>query len=181
METIGSLLADLHEIEVARAQLVELRPLMARVQFIFDQCSHAHSEGPAAEVIPPSMIHQGYSRARDLANGTIHVVPVHGDLHPGNVIDGGQRGLVAVDPRACAGDGAVDAVDWVLWKATDIQEMERRVSVLSRETNMDGERLMEWARAFAPCMAVAKVHRGQDGGEEFEALMELSSEALAGR
>ena len=181
MESIGSLMTDLHAIEVDRAQLVELRPLMARVQYVFDQCSHARAEGPAAEVVPASMLHQGYSRGRDLAHGTVNVVPVHGDLHPGNVIDGGERGLVALDPRACAGDGAVDAVDWVLWKATTVGEMERRVSALSRATNVDGERLMEWARAFAPCLAVAKVNRGHGGTAEFEALMELSEAALAAR
>ena len=181
METIGSLVTDLHTVEAGREELVELRPLMARVQYVFDQCSHAHAEGPAAEVLPPSMLHQGYSRARDLAHGTVNVVPVHGDLHPGHVIDGGKRGLVALDPRACAGDGAFDAVDWVLWKATTVEEMERRASVLARETNVDGDRLMEWARSFAPCLAVAKINRGHGGTEEFEALMELSETALAVR
>ncbi|OUC96640.1 hypothetical protein CA984_14275 [Streptosporangium minutum] len=39
---------------------------------------------------------------------------VHGDLHPGNVLDGGPRGLVVIDPRPCVGDPAFDAVDWVL-------------------------------------------------------------------
>ena len=181
MEDVGSLIADLHAIEVARAQSDELRPLMARVQYVFEQYSRARAEGPAAEVIPASMINQGHSRARELVNGTTRVVPVHGDHHPGNVIDGGERGLVAVNPRACVGDGAIDAVDWVLWKATTIEEMERRASVLSRKMNVDGDRLMEWARAFAPCAAVAKINKGHGGTAEFDALMELSELALAAR
>lgn len=174
MSTIGTLIAELHAVDVPRADLMELRPLVARVQFVFDLWSHERAEGPAAEAVPPSVMHQGFARARDLAHGKEDLVPVHGDLHPGNVIDGGERGLVAVDPRACLGDGAVDAVDWAMWKATTVHEVERRVAELSTVMGVDGDRMMEWVRAFAPCMAVAKVNRGQGGSTEFDVLMRLS-------
>ncbi|RKS10611.1 streptomycin 6-kinase [Nocardiopsis sp. Huas11] len=174
METVGSLIAQLHAVEVPRAELMELRPLTSRVQFIFDQWSRERAEGPAAEIVPASVMHQGLCRARDLAHGEVDVVPVHGDLHPGNVIDGGPRGLVALDPRACLGDGAVDAVDWTVWQASSLREVERRVDVLSRVMDVDGDRLMEWSRAFAPCMVVAKINRGQIGTEEFDVLMDMA-------
>ena len=51
--------------------------------------------------------------------------------------------------------------------------MERRVSVLSRTMAVDGDRMLEWARAFAPCMAVAKANRGQVGSPEFDLLLNL--------
>ncbi|WP_150237848.1 aminoglycoside phosphotransferase family protein [Nocardiopsis quinghaiensis] len=178
METIGSLIAELHGVEVPRGELLELRPLTSRVQFIFDLWNRERAEGPAADVVSVAAMHQGFCRARDLANGTVDVVPVHGDLHPGNVLDGGERGLVAVDPRACLGDGAVDAVDWALWKATSLTEVVYRVDALSHVLGVDGDRLMEWVRAFAPCLAVAKANRGQVGTDEFDTLMELS-EGLA--
>jgi streptomycin 6-kinase len=42
-------------------------------------------------------------------------VLLHGDLHLGNVLDGGpSRGLVAIDPKACLGDPCFDAVDYVV-------------------------------------------------------------------
>ncbi|MEU8890482.1 aminoglycoside phosphotransferase family protein [Streptomyces sp. NPDC048442] len=42
-------------------------------------------------------------------------VLLHGDLHLGNVLDGGaERGLMAVGPKACVGDPCFDAVDYVL-------------------------------------------------------------------
>ncbi|NYH53742.1 MULTISPECIES: aminoglycoside phosphotransferase family protein [Nocardiopsis] len=178
METIGSLIAQLHGVEVPRSELLELRPLTSRVQFVFDLWNRERAEGPAADVVSASAMHQGFCRARDLANGTVDVVPVHGDLHPGNVLDGGERGLVAVDPRACLGDGAVDAVDWALWKATSLTEVVYRVDKLSRILEVDGDRLMAWVRAFAPCLAVAKANRGHVGTDEFDMLMELS-EGLA--
>ncbi|WP_116243870.1 aminoglycoside phosphotransferase family protein [Nocardiopsis sp. FIRDI 009] len=175
MVTIGTLIAQLHGVEVSRSQLLELRPLMARVQFIFDLWNRERNEGPAAKVISTTALHQGYCRARALAIGETDVVPLHGDLHPGNVLDGGPRGLVALDPRACVGDGAADAVDWAVWKATSVAEVERRVEVLSRTMGVDGDRMMEWVRAFAPCLAVAKVNRAQSHTDEFETLMDLMS------
>lgn len=174
MEAIGTFIAQLHGVHVPRADLLELRPLVARVQFVFDIWSRERAEGPAAEVVPPSAMHQGFARARDLSHGRENLAPVHGDLHPGNVIDGGDRGLVAVDPHACLGDSAVDAVEWAMWKATTVDEVERRVAELSGVMRVDGDRLMEWVRAFAPCMAVAKVNRGQGGSAEFDVLMRLS-------
>ncbi|MDE3721530.1 aminoglycoside phosphotransferase family protein [Nocardiopsis sp. N85] len=174
METVGSLIAALHSVEAPSARIRELPPLTSRVQFVFDQWERERNEGPAADVVPASVMHRGFARARDLANGRENVVPVHGDLHPGNVIDGGPRGLVAVDPRGCLGDGAVDAVDWAVWKVTDLDEVERRVTVLAAVMGVDADRVMAWVRAFAPCQAVAKVNRGHAGTDEFDVLMELA-------
>ncbi|GAB3720778.1 aminoglycoside phosphotransferase family protein [Nocardiopsis oceani] len=173
METIGGLIAQLHAVEVSPAARRELRPLTARVQFLFDMWSRERDEGPAADTVPPALMHRGAAKARDLANGTVDIVPLHGNLHPGNVIDGGARGLVALDPRACVGDSAADAVDWALWKAEDFAEVERRVGVLSNVMGVDGDRMMEWVRAFGPCFAVAKANRGQTQSVEFDLLMGL--------
>ena len=70
-------------------------------------------------------------------------VLLHGDLHPGNVLDGGpSRGPVAIDPRPCTGDPAFDAIDWV--------DGERAVGALAREAGVDPVRLAGWRDAFAP-------------------------------
>ena len=173
METIGGLIAQLHAVEVGPAERMELRPLSARVQFVFDMWGRERVEGAAADLVPAAVMHRGAAKARDLAHGQDDVVPLHGDLHPGNVIDGGARGLVVLDPRACLGDGAVDAVDWAVWKAADTAEVEHRVGVLSNVMAVDGERMMEWVRAFAPCFAVAKANRGQTDSVEFDLMMGL--------
>lgn len=173
METIGGLIAQLHAVQVSPAERMELRPLTARVQFVFEMWGRERDEGAAAATVPAAMMHRGAAKARDLAHGNDDIVPLHGDLHPGNVIDGGARGLVVLDPRACLGDGAADAVDWAVWKAADIAEVERRVGVLSSVMAVDGERMMEWVRAFAPCFAVAKANRGQTDSVEFDLMMGL--------
>jgi streptomycin 6-kinase len=73
---------------------------------------------------------------------------LHGDLHLGNVLDG-TRGLVAIDPRACAGDPDFDAVDFVLWNAPGRREAEARIPALAS----DAERLLRWCAAFVPLIA----------------------------
>lgn len=174
MSTVGTLIRELHAVDGDPEQLAELRPLMARVQFIFDLWGRERTEGAAADVVSPAVMHQGFCRARELAHDDVDIVPLHGDLHPGNVIDGGPRGLVALDPRACAGDGAVDAVDWIMWRITDAGQAERRAQELSKAMGVDADRMLNWARGFAPCLAVAMVNRGHDGTAEFDAVMNLA-------
>lgn len=56
-----------------------------------------------------------YSAVRRLLDTQASIVLLHGDLHLGNVLDGGpSRGLVAIDPKACLGDPCFDAVDYVV-------------------------------------------------------------------
>lgn len=78
-------------------------PLRERVAFVFDLWTPRRPALAATR-----------DRALALADDPAapHVL-LHGDLHPGNVIDAGPpRGLVAIDPRPCAGDPAFDAVDF---------------------------------------------------------------------
>ncbi|GAB3441286.1 aminoglycoside phosphotransferase family protein [Streptomonospora sediminis] len=176
MADIAALIADLHGVDVPCNELGELHPLDSRMNFLFDMWERERQNGPAADVIATSVLHRGHSRARDLSYGEEGVVPLHGDLHPGNILYGGsERGLVAVDPRACVGDGAFDAVDWALWQAESLEEVDRRVAVLSAGIGVPGDRLLAWCRASAPLLAVAQANRGRDSTAHFALLMELAT------
>lgn len=176
MADISALITDLHSVDVARNDLGELHPLNSRMNFIFDMWERERQSAPAAEIIPPSAVHRGHARARDLADADDGAVPLHGDLHPGNVLLGGtDRGLVAVDPRACVGDRAADAVDWALWRADSLEEVERRVAVLSAGIGAPHERLMAWCRACAPLFAIAAANRKRADTAHFAMLMELAA------
>jgi streptomycin 6-kinase len=101
-------------------------------------------------------------------------VLLHGDLHPGNVLDGGAgRGLVAIDPRPCVGDPAVDAVDWVFHGARGPDEWEPRSRELASALGCDPERLWRWCRAFAALLAAGRTARGA-GAEEVAALLDIA-------
>ncbi|GAA4892723.1 aminoglycoside phosphotransferase family protein [Streptomonospora salina] len=178
MADIAALIADLQSADVPCNDLGELHPLNSRINFIFDMWERERRTGPAAEVIPPSAVHRGHAHARDLSYGDNDdsAVPLHGDLHPGNVLLGGpERGLVAVDPRACVGDSAADAVEWAVWRAESLEEVERRAAVLSAGIGVPHERLMAWCRAFAPLFAVAAANRKRVHTAHFAMLVELGA------
>lgn len=88
---------------------------------------------------------------------------LHGDLHPGNVLDGGRaRGLVAIDPRPCLGDPNFDGIDWVHAGLDDIGQVAGRARMLAgRVPQFDRERLVEWGRATAAMPAVAHLLAGR--------------------
>ncbi|TDQ47986.1 aminoglycoside phosphotransferase family protein [Actinorugispora endophytica] len=175
MERISGLINELHEVQVTESALWELHPLDSRVNFIFDLWERARADGPAADFVPAPLMHHGHSLARGLACGDENVVPLHGDLHPGNVLDGGaERGLVAIDPRGCLGDAAVDAVDWAVWKAASLDEVNDRIAVLAPGIGVPSQRLLRWCVAFGPVFATALANRGRANSAEFKVVMELA-------
>jgi streptomycin 6-kinase len=50
-------------------------------------------------------------RARRLIASEQDIVPLHGDLHHDNVLDGGERGWLAIDPKALIGERAYDVAN----------------------------------------------------------------------
>lgn len=90
-------------------------------------------------------------------------VLLHGDLHLGNVLDGGaERGPMAIDPKACVGDPCFDAVDYVVAGA-GLEGIETRCEHVAAACGFDGDRLHAWSQVIAPFAAIA--HLGS-GGEE---------------
>jgi streptomycin 6-kinase len=101
-------------------------------------------------------------------------VLLHGDLHPGNVLDGGPaRGLVAIDP--------VPAWERPLltpWTRCSGRWMTRapgepRSRELALALGVDHERLWAWCAAFAAMLAAGEVGRGA-GAERVSALLALA-------
>ncbi|WP_367128197.1 aminoglycoside phosphotransferase family protein [Saccharothrix sp. HUAS TT1] len=108
-------------------------PLAERVDFVFGLLRRRH----------PGDHDAAHARAAAPARDRVPAMMLHGDLHFGNVLDGGARGLVAIDPRPCVGDPAVDAVD-LAYASADLREGVRRWSSV-----VDGDRLAAWCEVFA--------------------------------
>ena len=87
---------------------------------------------------------------------------LHGDLHYSNMLDGGARGLVAIDPKGTLGERAFDAVDFVL---DGSEPVERRLARVVAATGLDADRLAGWCRVAAPTIAVSLARRGLDPGD----------------
>jgi streptomycin 6-kinase len=150
--------------------------LAERIEFIFEYWieRHARRDEAVTRAVPIERLRRGHELARALAADDCVPVLLHGDLHPGNVLDGGAaRGLVAIDPRPCVGDAAADAVDWVFWAVDDPSGWEPRSRDLALALGIDHERLWAWCEAFAAMLAASEAARGA-GAEQVAALLALA-------
>ncbi|HKS44956.1 MAG TPA: phosphotransferase [Amycolatopsis sp.] len=99
---VGELLVELASVPAP----VGVFPTLAeRVNLIFDLARRSRH-------IPRDRLASSRKAALALAADGPRML-LHGDLHPGNVLDG-AAGIVAIDPRPCVGDPAFDAVDWAI-------------------------------------------------------------------
>lgn len=59
--------------------------------------------------------HRGLGRcaavARELLDDPRDIAPLHGDIHHENVLDGGARGWLAIDPKGLFGEGCYDVAN----------------------------------------------------------------------
>lgn len=83
-------------------------------------------------------------------------VALHGDLHHANVLDFGQRGWLAIDPKGLLGDRALEYC--VLFGNPDLADprrpvaeaaFERRFVQVAHEAALDPSRLRDWIIAWA--------------------------------
>lgn len=87
--------------------------------------------------------------AEELLAAPLDRVLLHGDLNFGNVMVSEDRGLVAKNPTACAGERCFDAADYAL-EGWDRAEIVRRRDELARAADLDLDRLDAWCRVLAP-------------------------------
>jgi streptomycin 6-kinase len=126
-----------------------------RVAYLFDSSAKLYARRPKlADLVPTDLYERGRRLAMRLASDASPTVLLHGDLTPSNILDGGERGLVAIDPAPCLGDAAFDAVDLILWQADDLETIEARVELVASPIGSDPERLLAWCRAFAGMTAL---------------------------
>ena len=162
IEQIAGLIRDLHG-SGAPVTGPGVGPLADRVDVIFGLWAGRRARSEAmSRAVPAGRLERGHELARSLA-ATPAAPPVllHGDLHPGNVLDGGPaRGLVAIDPRPSVGEPAADVVDWVFWRADGVSAWETRNQELATALGLDPARLWTWCTAFAAMFAASCAARG---------------------
>ena len=107
---------------------------------------------PAA-CIQGGLLAQADAMARDLLAMPREVVPLHGDIHHGNVLDAGARGWVAIDPKGLLGERTFDFVN-ILRNPDAVTALAagrfgRQVDLLADIAALDRRRLLQWTLAFA--------------------------------
>jgi streptomycin 6-kinase len=106
--------------------------------------------------------------ARGLLAGERDVVPLHGDLHHGNVLDGGKRGWLAIDPKALLGERTFEVANllknsWVHAGVGHDPARMRRLAVLyANQLKLDMERVLAFAFAHAGLAASFQMDDGDD-------------------
>lgn len=100
-----------------------------------------------------------------LAHPTADVV-LHGDLHHGNVLDFGEHGWLAIDPKPLHGDPAFDALNILCNPGADVAleagRLERTVAVIAAETGLPEHTVLRWAVAWTGLSAAWSERGGDD-------------------
>lgn len=141
---------------------------------------HAPRSAPLPELVPlarwfdalepTARTHGGLladadATARALLAEPRDVVVLHGDIHHGNVLDGGERGWLAIDPKGLSGERTFDFVnilrnpDGVVALAPG--RLEHQAEVLAAAASVDRRRLLDWTLAFAGLSAAWHIIDGE--------------------
>jgi streptomycin 6-kinase len=92
--------------------------------------------------------------------------PLHGDLHHDNVLDGGERGWLAIDPKGLIGERGFDYANIVC--NPDIETtaapgaLMRRARIIVAEAGLDLVRYLGWVLAYAGLSASWTLGEGGD-------------------
>ncbi|MET0134974.1 MAG: aminoglycoside phosphotransferase family protein [Kibdelosporangium sp.] len=153
----GELLAVLHAVTPPARWPRDLR---GRCEGAFVRIGRRLSEPVIGARIDRDTWQRAIRRCETLLDTQARIVLLHGDLHLGNVLDGGpSRGLIAVDPKACTGDPCFDAVDLGVAGAGH-EGIESRCERVATACALDGDRLYAWSRVIAPMAAIAHLTSG---------------------
>lgn len=90
------------------------------------------------------------ARARRLV-GTGDDIVLHGDLHHDNVLDFGERGRLAIDPKFLVGNRVFDYTNILCNPRQDLAEarFDRRVGLICELAGIPEQSLLEWTAAWA--------------------------------
>lgn len=158
MARVGELLGSLR----AHGSSAEFPPLTRLISNLFDSWVRQRRLHPElVELVPGALFDAGRRFALRLAAATPPAAVLHGDLTPVNVLDGGDRGLVAIDPSPVVGDPAYDSIDLLVWQAEDVDTLEARAAELAPAAGIDATRVLDWCVAFAPMFVLDLAGPGQ--------------------
>lgn len=130
--------------------------LSDRCDDMFQRIGARQRQPAVREQVSDVLWEASVAECRELLRTDGEQVTIHGDLHLGNVLAAGDRGLVVIDPKLCVGDRCFDMVDFVATGASP-QEMAARAAELAPLVDMDLDRLLRWSRVNAVVTAISRL------------------------
>lgn len=155
---------------------------------------HAQAGPPTDTVVPLHVWFQSlwpaaerfgglFDRAADTARSLLQsprdLVTLHGDLHHGNVLDGGDRGWLAIDPKALLGERGFDFANLFCNPDADTAtrpgRFTRQLDVVAEAASLDRHRLLQWVIAYAGLTAAWSL----EDGDRPEPALTIAEQAAA--
>jgi streptomycin 6-kinase len=143
------------------------------------------SLAPTAQAHGGILVHAAAAAAQVLASQR-EMVPLHADLHHENILDFGERGWLAIDPKRVIGERTFDYTilfcdpDLGLPHLTIARRPEifaRRLKVVSETAALETRRLLLWVLAWAGLSAAWQISDALDPGIDFQ-VAEMALAAL---
>ena len=112
------------------------------------------------------MFAQALDVARELFATAEPARPLHGDIHHTNVLDFGERGWLAIDPKRIVGDRGYDYANLMcnpeLPTVTRPERFARQAQVIAQASGLSQRRLLQWTLAYAGLSAAWFLEDGDD-------------------
>ncbi len=154
-EILAGTVAKLHRPRAA-APPPTLVPLERHFASLFEHASEHPLLGRSA------------ATARALFGALRDAIPLHGDLHHSNVLDGGTRGWLAVDPKGLIGERTYDVANLLgnPWPHGEIEHSTERMrhmaELYANRLGMDERRVLAFSLAHAGLAASWALDEGAD-------------------
>jgi streptomycin 6-kinase len=114
------------------------------------------------------------------------VVPLHGDIHHGNILDFGSRGWLAIDPKGLIGERGFDYANLFCNPEAAVAlapgRLARQVDVVAEAAGLERQRLLKWIMVYAGLSAGWFLGDGEwEPARTPLAVAELAAAELAGQ
>ncbi|MQW88360.1 aminoglycoside phosphotransferase family protein [Sinorhizobium saheli] len=90
---------------------------------------------------------------------------LHGDIHHGNILDFGDRGWLAIDPKGLYGERGFDYANLLcnpeLAVVTAPGRLQRQLAIVAREAQLEPRRMLRWVLAYAGLSAAWFLQSGE--------------------
>ena len=128
------------------------------------------------------MLSDSAKLAHELLASERDIVVLHGDIHHGNVLDFGDRGWFAIDPKGLVGERAFDFVNILRNPNPSVALTPGRflhhADIVSECAGIDRSRLLRWTVAFTGLSAAWIIEEGGRPEPDL-AFMKIASAELA--
>lgn len=127
------------------------------------------------------ILHRSADAARMLLATAAEPVVLHGDIHHENVLDGGARGWLAIDPKGLLGERGFDYANILcnpdIETAGAPARLRAGVAIIAREAGLEPSRILNWALAYAGLSASWTLGDGEDASPALE-IAEIAAREL---